>query len=181
MPQLTEYEYNDILNLFNLPLDSFNIFIETGTHYGQTLKNIKHKFLDIHSVELSNKLYQICKNTFQEDEHIKLYCGDSSILLSNIIQKIEDKAVFWLDGHFSGGDTAKGNKDCPLIEEIESINEKFKYESLIIIDDYRLFGTNINENWSDINTNTLNQILKNRVKQSLQVKDRLIYLLSAIA
>ena len=38
-----------------------------------------------------------------------------------------------------------------MIEECDSINELYTASKVIVlIDDYRLFGTNINEDWSDI-------------------------------
>lgn len=42
-------------------------------------------------------------------------------------------------------------KDCLLIEECITIDELYKSDkALILIDDYRLFGTNIAEDWTDI-------------------------------
>jgi hypothetical protein len=180
MPQLTENEYNYILDRFDLESNSFEVLIETGTNYGQTLQNLKYKFKDIHSIELSTNLYEMCKDIFKNDKHINLYHGDSSIELSKIIQNINLKTVFWLDGHYSGGDTARGTKDCPLVEELQSIKENFKNECLIIIDDFRLFGTKINEDWSGITENNLKEILNDRIKNNLQIGDRLIFLLSKI-
>ncbi len=75
----------------------------------------------------------------------------------------------FLDGHWSGGNTGRGDKDCPLYEEIENINNLFKYEAIIIIDDVRLFGINATnkggENWGDINKETIINILSSRISK----------------
>lgn len=66
------------------------------------------------------------------------------------------KCIFFLDGHWSSGDTAKGDKDCPLIEECLAIDSLYlSNESIILIDDYRLFNTKINEDWSGINKQSI--------------------------
>jgi len=178
MPQLTEKEYEQILNKFNLPSNNFEVLVETGTHYGQTLQNLKLKFKELHSIELSRTLYENCKNLFINDKNIFLYEGDSAIELINIIRKIDKKTVFWLDGHYSSGETAKGIKDCPLVEELECIHKSFDNECLIIIDDFRLFGTYSNEDWSLITQPVLEDILRSRIIDTSQIGDRLILLIS---
>ena len=47
-------------------------------------------------------------------------------------------AIFWLDAHWSGGETYGINDECPLIEEIKIINNT-KLNHIILIDDARLF------------------------------------------
>jgi hypothetical protein len=79
-----------------------------------------------------------------------------------------------LDGHWSGGDTAKGDKDCPLIEELVTIVGDFKYKALIIIDDYRLFGTKGNEDWSDITDDNIKNVIQGRVISMTSNNDRLV-------
>ena len=74
----------------------------------------------------------------------------------------------FLDGHWSGGDTGKSDKDCPLDEEITHINNLFQNEAIIIIDDFRLFGLDkssgkLGEDWSKINKENLLNILKSRI------------------
>ena len=81
MPQLTENEYNDILNIFGLESNSFEVLIETGTNYGQTLQNLKYRFKDIHSIELSTTLYEMCKDILSfgiesKEKILHLGCGD---------------------------------------------------------------------------------------------------------
>jgi hypothetical protein len=46
--------------------------------------------------------------------------------------------LFWLDGHYSGGATARGHKDCPVLEELDAIFNS-PFEHVIYIDDARLF------------------------------------------
>jgi hypothetical protein len=95
--------------------------------------------------------------------------GDSSIVLNEILPTIKGKSIIFLDGHWSGGDTGQSAKDCPLNEEITHINDLFQHEGIIIIDDFRLFGlskeTGLNENWSDINKETILNILQSRISK----------------
>lgn len=55
-----------------------------------------------------------------------------------IVKEITSKAIFWLDGHYSGGITARGDKDCPIWEELKAIFST-NTEHIILIDDARLF------------------------------------------
>lgn len=45
---------------------------------------------------------------------------------------------FWLDGHYSGFETAKGDLETPVSSELESILRS-KINHIILIDDARLF------------------------------------------
>ena len=42
--------------------------------------------------------------------NIELVNGDSGFELGRIIDKINHATLFWLDGHFSGGETGRGKK-----------------------------------------------------------------------
>ena len=49
---------------------------------------------------------------------------------------------FWLDGHYSGGNTFLAEKECPILDElavIETFLDKFE-KITILIDDVRLFS-----------------------------------------
>lgn len=58
-----------------------------------------------------------------------------------MIRQINQPALFWLDGHYSAGVTAKGEKHTPIYEELEHILGTQERKHVIIIDDARLFGT----------------------------------------
>tara|TARA_B100000965_G_C19465802_1_gene701814 strand:+ start:278 stop:901 length:624 start_codon:yes stop_codon:yes gene_type:complete len=121
----------------------FNIktFVETGTYYGDMLEALKYKFNLMYSIELSVKLYSLAKKRFKNDKFIKLINGDSATKLNQVLDKLSKKpTLFWLDGHYSAGVTAKGSKETPIIEELQQIFENFNEEYVIIIDDARCFG-----------------------------------------
>ena len=163
------------------PFDNkiFKIFVETGTHFGNTVMNMSKSFDEIHTIELSESFYRRAKDKFINDRNINLYLGDSSHVLPEIIKNIDNRTIFFLDGHYSSEDTAQGDKDCPLIEELKSIYDYFLYESIIIIDDFRLFGTNLNEDWSDITEENVISTLKDRVIKKDIKDDRLVIYVSS--
>jgi len=46
--------------------------------------------------------------------------------------------LFWLDAHWSGGDTYGENDECPLMDELKIIFQ-YRKNYVILIDDARLF------------------------------------------
>jgi hypothetical protein len=118
------------------------ILVETGTFLGEMVEAQRGNFQKIYSIELSEKLFLKAKKRFRDHPHIKILYGDSGIVLSKVMPEIEKPALFWLDGHYSEGITAKGTKNCPVPEELEIIL-KSPLPHVILIDDARLFnGTN---------------------------------------
>jgi hypothetical protein len=117
------------------------VLVETGTYYGDMVEAMKPYFNQIYSIELSRELYEKAKQRFDGNERIKIIHGDSGIELSNIVAEIIQPALFWLDGHYSAGVTAKGEKDTPIFEELTHIFNSQQSGHVIIIDDARCFGT----------------------------------------
>ena len=60
-------------------------------------------------------------------------------MLSQIVNKLSEPAIFWLDGHYSAGMTAKGDKECPIYEELEAIFAGKNLNHVLLIDDARCF------------------------------------------
>lgn len=118
-----------------------SILIETGTYYGDMVEAMKDYFSRIYSIELSNELYEKAKSRFAGDNRIEIIHGDSGIELGKLIARLDQPALFWLDGHYSAGETAKGDKDTPIYEELTHIFVCPQKGHIIIIDDARLFGT----------------------------------------
>lgn len=120
-----------------LPL---KVFVETGTFKGDSIENVKDLFNEIHSVELSKEYYQFCKERFKDNPDVHLYLDSSPDFLAKIHPDLSNKSVlYWLDAHWCvAEDTAGEKSQCPLLDEIDSLNN-LNDESVIIIDDARLF------------------------------------------
>lgn len=118
---------------------STDILIETGTYQGDMVASMSNVFSQIFSIELSDDLYQKSKLRFAKYSHICIIHGDSSEILPQILPSISKPCVFWLDAHYSGGVTAKGAIDTPIISELKQILSHSIKNHVILIDDARLF------------------------------------------
>jgi len=117
------------------------IFVETGTYRGDMVEAMKPLFEKIYSIELSERLFDAARKRFQADRHVELIHGDSGKELGRIMERIDRPALFWLDGHYSAGETARGEHETPVREELEHIFRAPDLGHVIVIDDARAFGT----------------------------------------
>ena len=175
MPSLT----TDFLQTLDDDYTRFPVFIETGTHCGGTLFAMEPLFTKLYTIEISPALFNTTKKTYAGDK-IEFILGDSSYIFPLLLPHVSEKAIFFLDGHWSGGGTGQGEKDCPLVEELEAIQEFFTSEAILIIDDYRLFTTDPGQDWTDINKEKLLDIVQSRIQKvyhlpsDLAADDRLV-------
>lgn len=113
-------------------------FIETGSFLGDGIRQALDAGFDkIVSIELSDKYHQICEFKFQNNNNVEILKGDSYKILPSVINKINDKITFWLDGHYSCEDTALGDHWSPLIQELDVIKSHHIKDHVIMIDDMR--------------------------------------------
>jgi hypothetical protein len=118
--------------------DNLKVLVETGTYMGDMIFAMQEHFEKIFSIELAPHFYQRAVNRFKNIKNVKILEGDSGRVLNKLVPQIDEPALFWLDGHYSGGLTAKGEKDCPVYDELSHIlSSPFKHT--ILIDDARLF------------------------------------------
>ncbi len=117
------------------------ILVETGTLHGRMIEAMKDDFDRIYSIELSEELYKKAKDRFRKENSVELIHGDSGVELKHVIERLDQPALFWLDGHYSSGETARGEKDTPVFEELNHIFDDQVRDHVIIIDDARCFGT----------------------------------------
>lgn len=112
--------------------------VETGTYLGDTLYALYNHFDQLYSIELSDHYFEKASRRFQNYPKIKLMHGDSGKVLFDLVPSLKTPALFWLDGHYSAGLTAKGDKECPIFEELTAIFQS-DIPHVIIIDDARCF------------------------------------------
>jgi len=165
--QIKQLAIQNYKNRFGL-----NVLVETGTYLGDMIEAQKKKFDRIFSIELGEKLWRKAVNRFKNEKHITLIHGDSGEVLKSISEKLNEPALFWLDGHYSGGITAKGNLECPILKELDAIFLYSKFNHVLLIDDARCFdGTN---DYPTIEELT-NYIKNKNEKYIMEIKDDIIY------
>lgn len=119
---------------------SLSTLVETGTYLGDMVFACLPSFSKIISIELSQDLYTRAKNIFQENCHVTLINGDSGKMFRTLIPSLNSPCLYWLDGHYSSGITARGSKDTPILEELNCIGiSQHSAQSAILIDDARCF------------------------------------------
>ncbi len=115
------------------------VFIESGTYSGETVNKALPFFNKIHSIELAKNIYLQASKRFENYSHVRIHFGNSPEVLSRILPAIKEKILFWLDGHYSGGQTAKGNENTPIIQELAAIKNSGIRNAVILVDDIRCF------------------------------------------
>lgn len=113
--------------------------VETGTYRGEMIKKCLRTFDTIYSIELDQDLWSSAQKKFARYRHVHLVQGDSEQELSNILERLSEPALFWLDAHYSGGVTARGNKETPVEAELTAILNHPQQGHVTLIDDARHF------------------------------------------
>ncbi|MFH1308702.1 MAG: hypothetical protein ABIH51_01680 [Patescibacteria group bacterium] len=134
-PQTFEYK-RDVIRKYARD-HSIKILIETGTYLGDMVWGTKDVFSHIYSIELSDELYKKAEKRFSSFNHINILKGDSGKVLPQILKRVNEPCIFWLDGHYSGGITVKGRKHTPILDELNHILNHCINGHVIIIDDAR--------------------------------------------
>lgn len=117
----------------------YGLFIETGTYLGSTVEVIARLGVRCHSIELDPDLFSRARHILRRHKNIDFVLGDSAVRIPELLEQVHEPSVFWLDGHFSGGVTARGAVDTPVAIELEAILMHKVKEHIILIDDAREF------------------------------------------
>lgn len=122
--------------------DAFDVrsFVETGTYLGDTLAQLHADFASLHSIELNRDYHARAVARFAGQPKIHLINADSASGLQHVLRDLPaEPALIWLDAHYSGGDTARGQSNTPVTSELRAILAHPKRSDLILIDDLRYF------------------------------------------
>lgn len=115
-------------------------WVETGTYKGTTTKFLCGKFPHVYTIEPGLDLYEEACTRFR-GMNVTLFNDVSENILPELLPTLSGNLNFWLDGHYSAGVTFKGQKDCPVEDELSAIEENLgNFDKLtILIDDVRCF------------------------------------------
>lgn len=113
-------------------------FVETGTFRGDTAAWAAGHFRHVVTIELSPEYHAAAAARFRGHEGIRALQGDSATRIREVVAALEKPALFWLDAHWSGLDTAGREAECPLLAEVAAINAS-PLGHVVLVDDARLF------------------------------------------
>jgi hypothetical protein len=118
------------------------VFVETGTFYGHMLRACLGHFDRLISIEIEPHFYRRAQQVFRGHPNVTLLSGDSGEILRDVLRTLTDRCLFWLDAHYSGGITGRGQLETPIVQELEGILSH-AYRHTVLIDDADCFdGTN---------------------------------------
>ena len=114
-------------------------FVETGTYRGDTAAWAAEHFARVATIELSPEYHAAATARFRGQPQVRVLLGDSGAMLRKVAAELPGPAVFWLDAHWSGLDTAGRETECPLLAELAILNAAPTTHTLLV-DDARLFA-----------------------------------------
>lgn len=114
-------------------------FVETGTFLGNTAAAAAEVFPEVHTIELSQDLSRRAAERFAHNPQVHVHQGDSAEVMPALVRSLAGRAVFWLDGHYSEGFTAKGAENTPILQELRAIQQESATDHVLLIDDLSLF------------------------------------------
>ncbi len=98
-------ETNKLLNFADF-IGHSNIYIETGTCYGGSVKKaMEAGYKTIKSVEVYEPFYLKCQETFRDNKNVELFFGKSDEKMKEMLEDIRQPAVIFLDAHPAGPNT----------------------------------------------------------------------------
>jgi len=111
--------------------------VETGTFRGITARSLASLFDCVITIELSAALHERATVALRDLPQVETMQGNSVEALSTI-ERSGIPTLYFLDGHWSAGDTEGVENECPVLEEIAAIGHGHP-DDCMIIDDARLF------------------------------------------
>ena len=114
-------------------------WVETGTFKGDTTKMLAKFFRTVHTIEPSTHLIKRAKKVLLNYKNIYFHNGTSESCFEDVCQSIDGDISFWLDGHYSSGETFQASLSTPIKHELDVIKRnKSRFSNMVIlIDDLR--------------------------------------------
>jgi hypothetical protein len=120
-----------------------HVWIETGTYMGFTTRGLSEVSKFVHSLEPSPIWFERSSLSLADLKNVAIHNLTSEQGFGSILNSLsnEQNVNFWLDGHFSEGDTFLGGTPSPIQSELAAISAaKDLSRFSIFVDDFRRFG-----------------------------------------
>jgi hypothetical protein len=146
-------------------------WIETGTHTGEMSAYLSSFANKVITIEPSSYFYELATTNLQKIDNVEILFGTSETNIESACKEVTGHVALWLDGHYSGGETFKGDSECPVPFELAIIEKYLStwVSTTIFIDDFREFKTH-HTNYSDYPSNTFltNWATSNRLNWTVE-------------
>ena len=109
--------------------------VETGTYYGEMVAAMKKRFDRIYSIEFVPALAERATRKFAHNQHVRILCGDSRVVMPEVLAFLQGPALFWLDAGYYGWVGIRSNEQR-LSAELEMILSH-PHQHIILLDDAR--------------------------------------------
>jgi len=160
LKQKTVREYGEKYGLKTL--------VETGTYYGEMVAAMKGRFDRIHSIEYVAELANRARKKFARYPHIQIFCGDSRVVMPEVLALLKGPALFWLDAGYYGWVGKQGDQQR-LSAELEMILSH-PYPHIILLDDARgLTGQNGIPSVTDVKSYVESKFPQRRVEVQFDI------------
>lgn len=116
------------------------VFVETGTYRGYTTSYMQPEFEKVYTIELHAERVKQAREKFADCPNVKVIEGNSAEKIVEVLAELDQPAMFWLDSHACGADTAEAKKEyVPILDELGAILDHRVDGHKILVDDVRYF------------------------------------------
>jgi hypothetical protein len=123
--------------------------VETGTYTGATARVLGGMFDSVITIERSDDYYERARANLSRMPNVRQIHGHSGEKLATVAADAAGPTLYWLDAHWSGGDTAGSDDPVPLMRELDAIGAGDPRDC-ILIDDARDFATSPDARWPSL-------------------------------
>lgn len=108
--------------------------VETGTYYGEMIAAVGRHFQRIYSIELDARLAKLAQRRFSGNSRVEILEGDSQKVVPQLLQRIGESCLWWLDAGYCGWTGELGNPNR-LGSELNSILSDRQFNHVVLMDD----------------------------------------------
>jgi hypothetical protein len=110
--------------------------VETGTFLGETSREFSKMVENVYTIESNEKFYLQARKNLMHCKNVKIFLGNSPLVLDKILPTLKGNTLFFLDAHWE--------KYWPILDELKII-AKFSHmkNSVIVIHDFYVPDTNL--------------------------------------
>jgi hypothetical protein len=116
--------------------------LEVGTYYGDMTARLATVFEEVITIELDPVLAGKADVSLRGLGNVRVIVGDGLARLPEALRELAgNRVLVYLDGHFSGGETACGDLPEPAVAELSMLLAHVGELGAVVVDDFRCFGT----------------------------------------